>query len=115
MKKNLCREALSTTTALNSWRDWAKQGDEHTRTIAQLVVDTIRDDDFWDEVENILKKRNTDRNSLPVIVASMYGTKRMVHYLYSKTPSELLDPGNGLDGVSLLNNLITAELCGVAG
>ncbi|MFS8029290.1 hypothetical protein Hanom_Chr16g01520631 [Helianthus anomalus] len=51
----LCREALSTTTALNSWRDWAKQGDEHTRTIAQLVVDTIRDDDFWDEVENILK------------------------------------------------------------
>ncbi|KAE8676161.1 Detected protein of unknown function [Hibiscus syriacus] len=36
-------------------RDWAKQGDEHTRTIAQLVVDTIRDDDFWNEVENILK------------------------------------------------------------
>ncbi|MFS8029289.1 hypothetical protein Hanom_Chr16g01520621 [Helianthus anomalus] len=33
----------------------------------------------------------------------MYGTKRMVHYLYSKTPSELLDPGNGLDDVSLLS------------
>ncbi|XP_039063935.1 uncharacterized protein LOC120208863 [Hibiscus syriacus] len=52
---NTCREALSTTIALNSWRDWAKQGDEHTRTIAQLVADTIRDDDFWNEVENILK------------------------------------------------------------
>ncbi|KAE8704288.1 hypothetical protein F3Y22_tig00110458pilonHSYRG00438 [Hibiscus syriacus] len=52
---NTCREALSTTIALNSWRYWEKQGDEHTRTIAQLVVDTIRDDDFWNEVENILK------------------------------------------------------------
>ncbi|XP_039007802.1 uncharacterized protein LOC120135622 [Hibiscus syriacus] len=52
---NTCREALSTTIALNSWRDWAKKGDEHTRTIAQLVVYTIRDDDFWNEVENILK------------------------------------------------------------
>ncbi|XP_021991131.1 uncharacterized protein LOC110887875 [Helianthus annuus] len=51
----VCREALSTTIALNSWRDWAKQGDEHTQTITQLVVDTIRDDDIWGEVENILK------------------------------------------------------------
>ncbi|KAJ9539539.1 hypothetical protein OSB04_032272 [Centaurea solstitialis] len=26
-----CREALSTTISLNSWRDWVKQGDEHTK------------------------------------------------------------------------------------
>ncbi|MFS7952992.1 putative ankyrin repeat-containing domain-containing protein [Helianthus anomalus] len=56
-----------------------------------------------------IKKGNTDQNSLPVIVASMYGRKRMVHYLYYKTPKNLLD---GSDGVLLLNNLITAEFYG---
>ncbi|KAJ0795871.1 putative ankyrin repeat-containing domain-containing protein [Helianthus annuus] len=56
-----------------------------------------------------IKKGITDQNSLPVIVASMYGRKRMVHYLYSKTPKSLLD---GSDGVLLLNNLITAEFYG---
>ncbi|MFS7952951.1 putative ankyrin repeat-containing domain, PGG domain, ankyrin repeat-containing domain superfamily [Helianthus anomalus] len=65
-----------------------------------------------------LKRGNTDQSSLPVIVASMYGRKRMVHYLYSKTPKHLLDPSNPdpkyrLDGVLLLNNLITADFYGV--
>ncbi|MFS7952982.1 putative ankyrin repeat-containing domain superfamily [Helianthus anomalus] len=58
-----------------------------------------------------IKKGNTDQNSLPVIVASMYGRKRMVHYLYYKTPKNLLD---GSDGVLLLNNLITAEFYDIA-
>ncbi|KAM0009007.1 hypothetical protein Hdeb2414_s0099g00792791 [Helianthus debilis subsp. tardiflorus] len=49
----------------------------------------------------------------------MYGRKRMVHYLYSKTPKHLLDPdnpnaNNGLDGVLLLNNLITADFYDIA-
>ncbi|KAJ9543423.1 hypothetical protein OSB04_023130 [Centaurea solstitialis] len=50
-----CREALSTTISLNSWRDWVKQGDEHTKMIGQLVVETIRDENFWEQVEDILK------------------------------------------------------------
>ncbi|KAJ0580506.1 putative ankyrin repeat-containing domain, PGG domain, ankyrin repeat-containing domain superfamily [Helianthus annuus] len=66
-----------------------------------------------------LKSGNTDQSSLPVIVASMYGRKRMVHYLYSKTPKHLLDPNNPdpkykLDGVLLLNNLITADFYDIA-
>ncbi|KAK9057621.1 hypothetical protein SSX86_022457 [Deinandra increscens subsp. villosa] len=49
---NTCREALSTTISLNSWREWAaKQSDDHTTD----VVATIRNDDFWNDVENILK------------------------------------------------------------
>ncbi|KAJ0795868.1 putative PGG domain, ankyrin repeat-containing domain superfamily [Helianthus annuus] len=66
-----------------------------------------------------IKSGNTDQSSLPVIVASMYGRKRMVHYLYSKTPKHLLDPNNPdpkyrLDGVLLLNNLITADFYDIA-
>ncbi|KAI3513609.1 hypothetical protein L1887_20945 [Cichorium endivia] len=61
-----------------------------------------------------IKKGNTDESSLPVIVASMYGRKRMVHYLYSRTPKELLDPTRSMDGVLLLNNLITADLFDIA-
>ncbi|XP_076899291.1 uncharacterized protein LOC143553118 [Bidens hawaiensis] len=58
-----------------------------------------------------IKRGNCDQNSLPVIVASMYGRERMVHYLYHETPKELLD---GSDGVLLLNNLITAEFYDIA-
>lgn len=61
-----------------------------------------------------IKKGHKDESSLPIIVASMYGRKKMVKYLYSKTPMEILDPANGsADGVLLLNNLITADLFGV--
>ena len=42
-----CREALATTIVLNSWRDWAKKGDENTRKIGQIVCETIRSDEFW--------------------------------------------------------------------
>ncbi|XP_076941570.1 uncharacterized protein LOC143611191 [Bidens hawaiensis] len=49
-----CRESLATTISLNSWRDWAKQGDENIRNTGSMVVDTIRSDDFWEDVETIL-------------------------------------------------------------
>ncbi|KAD2804918.1 hypothetical protein E3N88_38295 [Mikania micrantha] len=49
-----CRESLATTISLNSWRDWVKQGDENTRVTGATIVDTIRSEDFWDDVENIL-------------------------------------------------------------
>jgi hypothetical protein len=49
-----CRESLATTISLNSWRDWVKHGDENTRITGLTVVDTIRSEDFWDDVETIL-------------------------------------------------------------
>ncbi|KAL7584675.1 uncharacterized protein LOC111920429 [Lactuca sativa] len=49
-----CREALSTTIVLNSWREWVKNGDEATRIVGSKIVDTVKDDQFWDDVENIL-------------------------------------------------------------
>lgn len=59
-----------------------------------------------------MKKGHNDQDSLPIIVASMYGKKRMVQYLYPKTEN-LLDPSKGsIDGVLLLNNLITSDLFG---
>ncbi|KAJ9560565.1 hypothetical protein OSB04_005725 [Centaurea solstitialis] len=61
-----------------------------------------------------MKNGKTEESSLPVIVASMYGKKHMVRYLYTKTPNHLLDPTEGSDGVLLLNNLITADLFDVA-
>ncbi|KAL4556082.1 hypothetical protein LXL04_038722 [Taraxacum kok-saghyz] len=48
------REALSTTIGLNSWRDWVKNGDENTRIVGAKVVDIIRDDSFWEDVESVL-------------------------------------------------------------
>ncbi|KAJ9567218.1 hypothetical protein OSB04_003184, partial [Centaurea solstitialis] len=49
-----CREGLATTIVLNSWREYIKSGDENTRILGAKVVDTIRDDFFWEDVENIL-------------------------------------------------------------
>ena len=48
------RESLSTTIGLNSWRDWVKNGDENTRIVGAKVVDIIRDDSFWEDVESVL-------------------------------------------------------------
>ncbi|KAJ9564787.1 hypothetical protein OSB04_000753 [Centaurea solstitialis] len=50
-----CREALATTIVLNSWREWVKKGDENTKMIASQVVETIRDDNFWDDVGSVLE------------------------------------------------------------
>ncbi|PWA81484.1 hypothetical protein CTI12_AA186260 [Artemisia annua] len=49
-----CRESLAMTISLNSWRDWVKHGNEHTRSLGQSVAETIRSDKFWDDVESIL-------------------------------------------------------------
>ncbi|KAL4563954.1 hypothetical protein LXL04_028003 [Taraxacum kok-saghyz] len=49
-----CREALATTIVLNSWQEWVNKVDEHTRLIANKVADTIKDEDFWDDIAHIL-------------------------------------------------------------
>ncbi|GJX36114.1 putative ribonuclease H-like domain-containing protein [Tanacetum coccineum] len=49
-----CREALATTVVLNSWREWAKQGDENTKKTGELVVQTIQSESFWIDVDHIL-------------------------------------------------------------
>lgn len=49
-----CRDALATTIILNSWRAWVKNGDENTRLLGANAVDTIKDDEFWEDIENIL-------------------------------------------------------------
>ncbi|KAJ9538755.1 hypothetical protein OSB04_031488 [Centaurea solstitialis] len=49
-----CRDSLATTIVLNSWREWVKNGDENTRQTGILVVDTIKSEEFWDDVESIL-------------------------------------------------------------
>lgn len=49
-----CREALSTTIILNSWREWVKNGDENICIVGTKVTDTIKDYEFWEDVQNIL-------------------------------------------------------------
>ncbi|KAL4558645.1 hypothetical protein LXL04_036846 [Taraxacum kok-saghyz] len=49
-----CREALATTIVLNSWREWVNKVDDHTRLIANKVADTIKDEDFWDDIAHVL-------------------------------------------------------------
>ncbi|KAF2302566.1 hypothetical protein GH714_037795 [Hevea brasiliensis] len=47
-------EALATTIVLKSWKEWTKNGDEKMKTMGALVAETISDDEFWEEVENIV-------------------------------------------------------------
>lgn len=49
-----CRESLATTVVMRAWKDWVNSGDEKTREVGKEVAATIGDEDFWDEVENIL-------------------------------------------------------------
>ena len=49
-----CREALATTIVLNSWREWINKGDEHTRVLSNKIGDTIKDNDFWDDIDHVL-------------------------------------------------------------
>ncbi|PWA76768.1 hypothetical protein CTI12_AA229590 [Artemisia annua] len=48
------RDALMTTIVLNSWRDWAKKGEENTRKNGETICETIRSDEFWDDFDHIL-------------------------------------------------------------
>lgn len=49
-----CREALATTVVLRSWKNWVSVVDEHIRAMGNEVTSIIIDEEFWDEVENIL-------------------------------------------------------------
>lgn len=66
-----------------------------------------------------LVKRNTDlltipnqNGQIPVVVASLYGHKEMVWYLYIESPKEELSPGRGKNGIMLLTTCIIDELYG---
>ena len=50
-----CREALATTVVLRTWKDWVKVGDEHARMQGGLVMETIQSEEFWDDVDSILR------------------------------------------------------------
>ncbi|KAE9449792.1 hypothetical protein C3L33_18300, partial [Rhododendron williamsianum] len=52
--------------------------------------------------------------AIPVIVASLYNRKDMVHYLYKVTPIDELSPEKGHNGSTLLHCLISAEIYDVA-
>ncbi|KAG5529123.1 hypothetical protein RHGRI_029707 [Rhododendron griersonianum] len=52
--------------------------------------------------------------AIPVIVASLYNRKDMVHYLYKVTPIGELSPERGHYGSTLLHCLISAEIYDVA-
>lgn len=63
--------------------------------------------------KNLVKMANDNEDGqLPVIVAALYGQKKMVHYLYKVTPKSELNPEKGDNGVKLLNCLITADIYG---
>nr|XP_043631554.1 uncharacterized protein LOC122603007 [Erigeron canadensis] len=49
-----CREALATTIVLNAWREWFKKLDDTTQSAGYVITETIKNDVFWENVENIL-------------------------------------------------------------
>jgi ankyrin repeat protein len=61
----------------------------------------------------LLKVANQNGH-IPVVVASLYGHKGMVRYLYSVSPKEELSPAtNNKNGVMLLTTCIMDELYGI--
>lgn len=53
-KLTKCREALATTVVTNQWKDWMKGCTTDLKHQARTIAETINDDSFWNEVENIL-------------------------------------------------------------
>lgn len=49
-----CREALVTTVFVRAWKDWLNSGDERTKELGREVTAAIKDEVFWDEIDNIL-------------------------------------------------------------
>lgn len=76
--------------------------------LAKAIVDKNR--------KLVTRRNNRSADGhFPVIVASLYNQKEMVHYLYDVTPIDELSPErNGKDGATLLNCLITADIYDVA-
>ncbi|KAF5207889.1 Ankyrin repeat family protein [Thalictrum thalictroides] len=72
------------------------------------------------EMAEIMVEKNMDlvqvRNAheLPVVTAARHENTDMVHYLYWKTPQELLGPDKGKDGATLLTKLIISDLFDIA-
>lgn len=75
--------------------------------------------EFKEMAETMLRKNpnlvcvKNDNGLIPIVVASLYGSKDMVRYLYCKTPIEILSPeNNDRSGATLLNCLITDGIYG---
>ncbi|KAL5752084.1 hypothetical protein ACOSP7_022263 [Xanthoceras sorbifolium] len=73
------------------------------------------------KIAEYLVKKNPDllkiRNKydyIPVVVASLYGHRDMVRYLYSVTPPEELSPERGKNGAMLLTACIIDDLYDIA-
>ncbi|KAK9690186.1 hypothetical protein RND81_09G110000 [Saponaria officinalis] len=49
-----CREALITLVCQKKWKEWVKKGDEQSRKLGAEVAENVKNDNFWDEVENIV-------------------------------------------------------------
>lgn len=49
-----CRKALAVTVIVRSWKDWLNYGDESAKELGREVTSTIKDEEFWEEVDNIL-------------------------------------------------------------
>jgi hypothetical protein len=48
------RDGLSTTVVTRQWKDWVKSCNSEQQQQAKAVVDTICNDSFWNEVDNII-------------------------------------------------------------
>ena len=70
--------------------------------IAELLVKKNRD----------LLKIPNDHDQIPVVVASIYGHRDLVLYLYMETPIEELDPTSKNNGAILLTSCIIDESYG---
>ena len=49
-----CREALATTIVVRAWKECIKSRDERAREVRMEVAATIANEEFWDEVDNII-------------------------------------------------------------
>ncbi|XP_017246829.1 uncharacterized protein LOC108218414 [Daucus carota subsp. sativus] len=49
-----CREALATTVIVRSCKDWVNYRDENARDLGKEITSTIKDEEFWEEVDDIL-------------------------------------------------------------
>ncbi|KAJ9177786.1 hypothetical protein P3X46_012959 [Hevea brasiliensis] len=70
-------------------------------------------EDLVEKNKNLLTIPNQN-DLIPVVVASLYGHKEMVRYLYKESPKEELSPEKGKNGIMLLTTCILGELYDIA-
>ncbi|XP_020539332.1 uncharacterized protein LOC105645175 isoform X2 [Jatropha curcas] len=70
-------------------------------------------EDLVEKQKDLLTIPNQN-DQIPVVVASLYGHKEMVRYLYNESPKEELSPQKGKNGVMLLTACIIDELYDIA-